>query len=58
VLDRLAKHSRDLLNGVGDCTELQKDWNLFGPEQFEAHILFCGPEWSEKKTRLDISAFF
>nr|AYQ95301.1 hypothetical protein [Uronema sp. CCAP 334/1] len=52
VLDRLAKHSRNLLVGQSECTALQKDWNLYGAEQFEAHIVCCGPAWSEKNKRL------
>lgn len=52
VLDRLGKHSRSLLAGENDCTSLQHDWNTYGPDQFEAHILYCGPEWEERKKRL------
>jgi predicted GIY-YIG superfamily endonuclease len=51
VLDRLGKHSRQLLEGAADCMQLQLDWNRFGPDQFEAHILFIGPEWKEKDIR-------
>ena len=47
VLDRLGKHSSLLLAGHADCHQLQKDWNKFGPDQFEAHILFLGPEGRE-----------
>jgi hypothetical protein len=47
LLDRLAKHSRNLLNNLSDCPELQKDWNQYGPEQFEAHILLVGPAWKK-----------
>lgn len=51
VLDRLGKHSRQLLEGRADCKQLQVDWKRFGPDQFEAHILFIGPEWREKDIR-------
>lgn len=53
VLDRLAKHGRALLTNVSDCTELQRDWNLFGCNQFEATVICVGPEWASKQTRLE-----
>lgn len=53
VLDRLAKHNRLLITNTGECTELQLDWNKLGPDQFEARILFCGPEWSDRDKRLE-----
>jgi len=53
ILDRLAKHSRQLLNGSSDCSSLQLDWNLYGAHQFEASVLFCGKEWEEKGKRLE-----
>lgn len=52
VLDRLGKHSRSLLKGESDCYELQKDWNQFGSDQFEAYIICIGPEWESRKARL------
>ena len=33
VLDRLAKHSRNLLTTFSDCFEFQKDWNYFSPSK-------------------------
>lgn len=52
VIDRLGKHCRSLFANVSDSTSLQHDWNKYGPDQFEAHILYCGPEWKERKKRL------
>lgn len=51
VLDRLAKHSRNLLSNVDDNQELQKDWNLYRSELFLFTVLFCGPEWSNRDDR-------
>lgn len=53
VLDRLAKHSRNLLSNFEENKELQKDWNVYGPDQFVISVLFCGPEWSKKDDRLN-----
>ena len=53
VLDRLAKHSHNLLSNTAENRELQKDWNLYGSNQFVFTILFCGPDWSNRKNRLD-----
>jgi hypothetical protein len=62
VLDRLGKHSTLLLARNSDCHELQEDWNRFGPDQFEAHVLFFGPEWIERDIRrqkeTDIVCFY
>jgi hypothetical protein len=52
VLERLGKHSHVLKNNTSDCASLQNDWNTYGSEKFETSVLFCGPEWSERATRL------
>lgn len=52
VLDRLAKHTGSLICGLSDCSELQKDWNQYGLDGFEAHVIFIGPEWENKEVRL------
>lgn len=52
VLDRLAKHSRNLLTKVSDCSELQKDWELHGFSQFEATVICIGAEWLNREARL------
>lgn len=52
VLDRLGKHSRNLMNGESDCYELQKDWKKFGSNQFEAYVICIGPQWEDRNTRL------
>lgn len=52
VLDRLAKHSSNLLSNRAENRQLQQDWTHYGPDQFVFTILFCGPEWSNKKDRL------
>jgi predicted GIY-YIG superfamily endonuclease len=52
VLDRLAKHSRSLLANTHECPALQQDWTRYGMNQFEAHILFCSPEFEDQQTRL------
>lgn len=52
VLDRLAKHTRNLENGISDCSKLQLDWNNFGSSEFEAFVLFIGPQWIDREVRL------
>jgi GIY-YIG catalytic domain len=52
VLDRLAKHTRNLEKGVADCYQLQLDWNLFGSPKFEGVVLYIGPEWADREVRL------
>lgn len=52
VLDRLAKHTRNLKKGVSECYELQKDWNTYDPTYFEAIVLHIGPEWKSREVRL------
>lgn len=52
VLDRLGKHSRNLMKGESDCYELQKDWNKFGYNQFEAYVICIGPQWENRNIRL------
>ena len=44
IINRLAKHTRNLMTGVSDCTKLQKDWNLYGSSQFKANVICIGPE--------------
>ncbi len=44
VLDRLAKHTRNLEAGVSDYSQLQLDWNNLGSSEFEAFVLFIGPQ--------------
>lgn len=51
VLDRIAKHGRNLLTNLSKCSELQKDWNKYGPEQFAARVLLIGPAWSDVSIR-------
>lgn len=41
------------MTNTGECTELQLDWNALGSNQFEARILYCGSEWSDKNKRLE-----
>jgi hypothetical protein len=53
VLDRLAKHTRSLENGVSDCSQLQKDWNHYGPYQFEATTICIGTKWQSREARLE-----
>lgn len=53
ILDRFAKHSRNLEKGISDCAPLQKDWNLYGPSEFAAIIICSGPQFSILKDRLD-----
>lgn len=52
VLDRLAKHTRNLEKGEADCSNLQLDWNRFGHSKFEAKVLCIGPEWVDREVRL------
>lgn len=52
ILDRLAKHTRNLEKGEAECSNLQLDWNLFGPSKFEAKVLYIGPEWADREVRL------
>ncbi len=52
ILDRLAKHTRNLKQGISECYELQKDWDLYGPTLFEATIIYIGPEWDNRDARL------
>ena len=52
IIDRLAKHTRDLVKGVSRCYELQKDWNFYGSNQFEANVICIGPEWETREERL------
>jgi len=52
VLDRLAKHTRNLDTNMSDCYELQKDWTLYGVSQFEACALYIGDEWVDREARL------
>jgi GIY-YIG catalytic domain len=52
VLDRLAKHTRNLEKGVADCPQLQLDWNLFGSSKFEGVVLYIGSEWADREVRL------
>ena len=51
ILERLSKHTYRLSKNVGDCPELQSDWKKYGQTQFEAHVLFVGPEWENVETR-------
>lgn len=52
VIDRVAKHARDLVKGVSECSGLQKDWNLYGSDKFEANVICIGDEWSSHEARL------
>ena len=52
IINRLAKHTRNLMTGVSDCTKLQKDWNLYGSSQFKANVICIGPEWETQEARL------
>ena len=52
VLDHLSKHIKNLEKRLSDCSELQKDWDRYHINQFEARILYIGPEWSSYKIRL------
>lgn len=52
ILDRLGKHSSNLQKNLGECAELQADWLKHGPSQFEARVLFSGPQWQLKSTRV------
>lgn len=46
VLDQLGKHTRSLNQGVSKSSKLQLDWKPFGASNFEAFVLFIGPEWA------------
>ena len=52
LLERLGKHARDLKKGKADCMELQKDWEKYGPFEFEAKIISIGPEWGKREVRV------
>jgi predicted GIY-YIG superfamily endonuclease len=52
VLDRVAKHTRNLSNRASECYELQKDWDLYGSSQFESNVICIGPEWETQEARL------
>ena len=51
LLERFSKHAYRLSKNISDCAELQSDWKKYGSTQFEANILFVGPEWENVKTR-------
>lgn len=50
---RLAGHKRDLRQKKHANKNLQNDWNTFGETHFEFSVLFIGPEWEKKETRLE-----
>lgn len=52
VLDRLGKHTRNLDNGVSECSELQTDWNTYGSSQFTANVICIGSAWIDRDIRL------
>ena len=53
ISGRLAGHRRDLRRGKHANDNLQKDWSLFGEDNFQFSVLFIGEEWKERKTRLE-----
>ena len=50
---RIAGHKRDLRRKIHGNERLQKDWNAFGEANFEFSVLFIGPDWSVRETRLE-----
>jgi len=53
LLDRINKHFKDLENGLSDCYELQRDWQVYGKDCFTMRILFKGEAFLTREKRLE-----
>ena len=51
VAGRLASHKSMLNRQIHPSINLQKDWNVYGPEFFEFVVIYMGSLWHDRKTR-------
>ena len=55
LLDRMNQHFKagSLQNGISNCYELQRDWNLHGKDCFKIQVLLKGEAFLTREKRLD-----
>lgn len=51
VSGRIASHKSVLKNQIHANKALQRDWNTYGPDLFEDHVIHMGPEWEDPAVR-------
>ena len=52
ISSRLSSHKSMLRKGTHANDLLQRDWNIYGENNFEFTVLFMGPKWEKQEERL------
>ncbi len=51
ISGRIASHKSLLTRKIHPNSRLQRDWNIFGKDNFDFVVLFMGPQWEDRKER-------